>query len=889
MGLEPPTTQRRRTSRRVLVVDAVAGVVVRAGGLLVIVAVLGILVFLVATVAPLFRDGVFGSRDAATEAGPLGRVAVPVEGAVGVLAVDEYRLLAVAVGARPEAVCFRPDTGEVVARVPVPDLGEGNGSEVVAAGRSVRAGEAVLAGANGRLAFLDLGFESDFVLGAEGDALRETMRAGEVRVVAGTVVQRVAGGNLRRVTPKVAVRGSVALPPGAGRVLAVGYATSGETGAAVAVTSDRQVHVVREAVTTTLLGAVERAWTAAPPVEGAPAPPEEPFAALVDEEVRAAWVLGRRGGFLRIDLTVDPPRARETGLLLDEPDASRLTAAAFVLGDRSLVACDDRGGASVWSLVPVPGAASGDGRETRRIHRFPEFSSAVVALATGSTRRTVYFGHADGAVTAAYVTNERVLARVAAFDAGPIAALAAPSKDDGLLVVGPESEARSFDFDCPHPEASLGALFSKVHYEGYLEPSYLYQSTSGTDEAETKLSLVPLLFGTLKGTFYALLFALPLALLAALYTSQFMHPRVRAFVKPSVEVMASLPSVVLGFLAALVIAPFVAGVLPGLFLGVLAVPVVGSVAGVLWHAAPLGLRRRVGSGARLTLALALVAGTVTLAWRSNGAIQRALFSGPSNSAGDFQAWCRAGPGSGSGVPILVVGLFLLGACVGPLVVPRFLRLDAPRGVGARDRLGVVGRGVLKAVAYAVAPGILLAALAVPLEGLLFGGDFRRFLLGPDGEIVEQLNCLVLGIAMGFAVIPIVYTITEDALSSIPESLRSASLACGASPWQTALRVVVPAAVPGIFSAVMIGLGRAVGETMIVLMATGGTAIMDVSPFNGFRSLSANIATEMPEAPQGGTLYRVLFLAGLLLFALTFVVNTLAEIVRIRFRRRFKGL
>jgi phosphate transport system permease protein len=154
---------------------------------------------------------------------------------------------------------------------------------------------------------------------------------------------------------------------------------------------------------------------------------------------------------------------------------------------------------------------------------------------------------------------------------------------------------------------------------------------------------------------------------------------------------------------------------------------------------------------------------------------------------------------------------------------------------------------------------------------------------------DQRNSLVVGIAMGFAVIPIVYTIAEDALSAIPQSLRSASLACGASRWQTAIRVVAPAAVPGIFSAVMIGLGRAVGETMIVLMATGGTPIIDGSIFNGFRTLSANIATELPEAPQGGTLYRVLFLAGLLLFALTFVLNTVAELVRIRFRRKFRAL
>ena len=100
---------------------------------------------------------------------------------------------------------------------------------------------------------------------------------------------------------------------------------------------------------------------------------------------------------------------------------------------------------------------------------------------------------------------------------------------------------------------------------------------------------------------------------------------------------------------------------------------------------------------------------------------------------------------------------------------------------------------------------------------------------------------------------------------------------------------MPTASPGVFSAIMLGFGRAVGETMIVLMATGNTPIMSFSPFNGMRTLSANIAVEIPEAPNGGTLFRVLFLAALLLFAMTFVVNTLAEIVRQRLRERYKAL
>ena len=147
------------------------------------------------------------------------------------------------------------------------------------------------------------------------------------------------------------------------------------------------------------------------------------------------------------------------------------------------------------------------------------------------------------------------------------------------------------------------------------------------------------------------------------------------------------------------------------------------------------------------------------------------------------------------------------------------------------------------------------------------------------------NALIVGFVMGFAIIPIIYTLAEDALSSVPEHLRSASLGCGATQWQTATQIIVPTAMSGLFSAVMIGLGRAVGETMIVLMAAGNAPVLDMNVFSGFKTLSANIAVELPEAVRDSTHYRVLFLAGLTLFAMTFVLNTGAEIVRQRFRKR----
>ena len=186
-------------------------------------------------------------------------------------------------------------------------------------------------------------------------------------------------------------------------------------------------------------------------------------------------------------------------------------------------------------------------------------------------------------------------------------------------------------------------------------------------------------------------------------------------------------------------------------------------------------------------------------------------------------------------------------------------------------------------------GLLALALGPSVESFAFGADFKGWLSTATGLIYDQRNSLVVAIAIGFAVIPTIFTISEDAVFSVPRHLTMGSLALGATPWQTAIKVVLLTASPGIFSAIMIGMGRAVGETMIVLMATGNTPIMDLSLFQGLRALSANIAVEMPESELNSTHYRVLFLAAMVLFLVTFAVNTLAEVVRQRLRRKYGSL
>jgi phosphate transport system permease protein len=382
---------------------------------------------------------------------------------------------------------------------------------------------------------------------------------------------------------------------------------------------------------------------------------------------------------------------------------------------------------------------------------------------------------------------------------------------------------------------------------------------------------MPLVFGTLKATLYSLLFSVPLALLAAIYTSEFLHPRIRAAVKPSIELMASLPSVVLGFLAALVLAPLVEDVIPSVLLAFLAVPATFFTGAFLWQALPLAMARRLGGWPRLVAIAFLLPVGILLSAKLGPAFERAFFQGDVKMWLDGQIRGSTGAWTLLLLPVSAVAVVVLFSRV---VNPKLLAASVGWSHGrsaAADLLKLLA-GAALTVLLAWALGWLLDAVGLDPRGGVFGTYVQR-------------NAMIVGFVMGFAVVPIIYTLTEDALTSVPEHLRAASLGCGATRWQTAIRVVLPTALSGLFSAVMVGLGRAVGETMVVLMAAGNTPVLDWNIFNGFRTLSANIAVELPEAVQGSTHYRLLFLAALTLFAITFVLNTLAEVVRLRFRKR----
>jgi phosphate transport system permease protein len=341
----------------------------------------------------------------------------------------------------------------------------------------------------------------------------------------------------------------------------------------------------------------------------------------------------------------------------------------------------------------------------------------------------------------------------------------------------------------------MASIWQEIWYESYPKPDYIWQSSSASNDFEPKMSLTPLVFGTLKAAFYAMLMAVPLSLMGAIYTAYFMAPRMRQLVKPSIEIMEALPTVILGFLAGLWLAPFVEDNLVGIFALLMVVPLCVITFAYLWQFLPKTIRHKVPEG-----------------WDA------ALL-----------------------IPVILMSTWL---------------------------------------AFFLSPGI---------EMLFFNGDVQVWMQKEFGIGYDQRNSVVVGLAMGFAVIPTIFSIAEDAIFSVPKHLTTGSLALGATPWQTMTRVVLLTASPGIFSAVMIGFGRAVGETMIVLMATGNTPIMDLSVFQGMRTLAANIAVEMPESEVDSTHYRVLFLAALVLFMFTFVFNTLAELIRQNLRQKYSSL
>lgn len=472
------------------------------------------------------------------------------------------------------------------------------------------------------------------------------------------------------------------------------------------------------------------------------------------------------------------------------PEGQKATALTILSGGFSLIVGSNTGGIAQWFLVRDDNNVN----HLTHIRAFKPMAHAISTLTAEHYRKGFLAGDEKGNVGLYYATsNRQMLVRAAGSE--PVLAAGIAPRANAILVQTGNASLQTAKVDNDYPEVSFYSLWQKVWYESYQEPEYNWQSSAATSDFEPKLSVAPLTFGTLKAAFYAMLVAVPLAVMGAIFAAYFMSPKMRSVVKPSIEIMEALPTVILGFLAGLWLAPFVDNNLAGTFVAIFLLPFSFVITAWIWHKLPEHLTQRVAPG-----------------WEA------ALL-----------------------IPVIIL--------------------------------------------------VIWASISIghPIEAAFFGGDMPHWVTNELGWTYEQRNSLVVGVAMGFAVIPTIFSIAEDAVFSVPKHLTTGSLALGATPWQTLFYVVLLTASPGIFSAIMVGMGRAVGETMIVLMATGNTAVMDLSIFTGFRTLSANIGVEMPEAAVGSVHYRLLFFSALVLFAFTFVVNTIAELVRQRLREKYSSL
>jgi len=754
---EHATGQSRfQTARLTLFVDRLMTVVIKFGGALVITSVLGIFLFIVLQIWPLF---------APAKVAELKSIQLP-DAKFALLGIDEW-------GAKPFLV--EPDGKMLVVDYESGSLSEeplalGTSASITAAALNKRDQKIILGTADGQFLIVSPGYSS-----------RES-----------------GGKQIVSISPKAEEPVSIGIP--GEPVIDIAYGDSGTSKLVVALQSEGETNRVTAALfkrKRNLMGKGKE--EAAGTHDLTSLIPGRPAKILVPGTGASVIVITENGKVCYLELRPGGFELRQTFTPFEDLADPHINAAAFIFGDVSIVFASDSGANRIFSLFYPAG---GNQRLFGLTHTLPDLGASPVFLI--STLRNKAFLLGGGReLSLRYATTESI--RWQSHLPYSVENAVISGKYQRLAVLDSTNTLHFFDIDDPHADSGWKALFGKIWYEGAPGPKWEWQSTGGSDDFEPKYSLIPLIFGTLKGTLYAMVFAVPIALLAALYTAQFLDPRFRSVIKPTMEIMASLPSVVLGFLAAIYIAPLIERQIPSLLLVVAGVPLIAALAGFIWSRLPIQVRS-----------------FIPLGWE----------------------W------------LVFLPLFLLSAAILWSLGPAF-----------------------EGIAFVVTD---------PATGQKTA-DFRSWWPSVTGTSYDQRNSLVVGFMMGFAVIPIIFTIAEDALSNVPKPLITASMACGASRWQTALRVVLPTASAGIFSALMIGLGRAVGETMIVVMATGNTPIMEWNIFSGMRTLSANIAVELPEAPHHSTLYRTLFLGALVLFLLTFAVNTVAEILRHRLREKYKTI
>ena len=757
---------RREISRWTRLTDKFMGRFIAIGGLAVIAAVLLILIFIMKEVIPLFKSPTLTPA-----------ASFEVKGKTRMITLDEWGQLPGAVSATSLEFHRDPSFDELlvkhhVAALPVPSPLSFTLKNVTASGYSQASQTLVLGSSEGKFSTVELHYRSQLI---EANGKPIPIKGEE------KFLQKVSAEPVESASYDLAVKGQV-------EKIGIGMQKESRLIGAIVKTEDGHRHL-----TASLMGRSVDLFGNAGDLE---VKGSWKLNELIKEEPQLLYVSGQ-ADLIAVSLKggkVAVIKFRDAGpellQVFDAFPGTEITAIEQIYGDMSLVIAASNGEIAGFSLFK---AQDDSPRLFSRIKNFTPVAPASAPVLVHALRNKSFAILSGDQLRLNNYTTEQESLRVTSDTAIEQALFTA--KYHRIATLNAAGKFQLYTLKDPHPEASIRTFFGKVWYEGDSKPQYSWESGGGSDEAEAKLSMIPLIFGSIKACIWAMFFAVPLSLLAAVYSSQFLSHNTRSVIKPCMEVMASIPSVVIGFLA--------------------------------------------------------------MAW-----LQHAL--------GDH---------------IVALAVAIAGSCA----IAAFIGIAhsrIPHGHFLRVRSG--NEWLL------LIPVFLISAwqswnLGILVESKLFPKGFAEYARNTLELQVSDQNAIITGIAIGFAVMPIIFTIAEDALTNVPKSLSSASLALGASRWQTAFHVIIPAAAGGIFSAIMIGLGRAVGETIIVLCVAGGNDNTDFNPLIGMRTLSQNLATEIPEAAHGSTLYRALFLGALLLFLFTFVINTLAEVIRQHFRNKNKAL
>ena len=853
-------SQARQVRRSVIIIDRIADRTITIGGIMVIMAVLGILLFLVIQTVPLFMGGETTGRYDYT-------LATPSKNVIHA-GMDEYRSITFAIQKDGTVRLFHARTGNPLQEF---DLKLQN-VDITTFSVSIDKKDIALGLADGTIRLARVATNTDIL---SSDKLPPNLEVLDERDLTNgsEIFSKIPGDQYRKISMNIVPGDRIVVGQSDKPLISIDYKISGEAERQkkTFITIDSEGHAILNMVKTRLnlmTGTQKKVVTKSVlPALNTDIPIHS---VIMTEDADMVIIATRDGRAFRFDTSQSKsPRLVEIIPLL--PKGLQLTSFGFLNGGQSIVVGGDDGSLSIFFVIHDKQRGTKDKKALVKARSFETEGSPVIRTIPSSRGKSFVALFENGNTRIYHATSQKLLLDLPnKSDTSSLTAILSP-RLDGLMTISETGVVKLVEFSVPHPETTFKTLFQKVWYEGYAEPSFTWQSSAGTDDYEQKFSLIPLIFGSIKAALYSMLFAIPIAILGAIYTSEFVEPSIKKVVKPAMEMMASLPSVVLGFVAALVLAPIVEDWISAVLFSFLLIPLALIIGAFLWQLLPVDYAIRWQGYPKMIAMFILIALSILVTTKLGNGIETLFFEG------DFKAWLNKD--IGTAFPFLFLILAPITMLVTSMLVSRYYHQYLHHLTRNFSRIVVLGIESGRWILTVGMTVLLTFGAAKILTNL--GIDARNSFVGT----YVQRNTLVVGFAMGFAVIPIIYTIAEDALSSVPDHLRAASLGCGATLWQTTMYVVLPAAISGVFSAIMIGMGRAVGETMIVVMAAGNTPLLDWNIFNGLRALSATIAVELPEAVKDGTLFRVLFLSGLVLFAMTFIINTIAEIIRLRFRKR----